>query len=260
MNHNTKAIILAAGRGTRLNKYTSEMPKGMLEVFGKPVLRHQVETYRSFGITDISIVTGYHSEKINVEGVTYFHNPEYATTNMVESLFCAEEKLKGDVIISYADIIFSKNVLMHTLCTKIDIGVLADKNWKDYWVKRYGRFDFDIESFSVNADDQILNLGDVVTNVETIDGRYVGMIKLSENGVDIFKNKYNQYKSTYSGKVWMGGRVFELAYMTDFIQSLINSKITVKPIWINGGWVEFDTNEDYELVIENKSLFSYIFE
>jgi choline kinase len=260
MNRNIKVIILAAGRGTRLNKYTSDMPKGMLEVFGRPILRHQVETYRSLGITDISIVTGYHQEKIDIEGVSYFHNPDYSTTNMVESLFCAEEKLDGDVIISYADIVFSKKVLQCVLSSKMEIGVLADKSWKEYWVKRYGRFDFDIESFSVNSEDAIMNLGDDVDNLDAIDGRYVGMIKLSENGVNTFKQKYTEYKSKYAGRIWMGGRVFELAYMTDFIQSIINSKHTVNPIWINGGWVEFDTNRDYELVVENKLWFGHIFE
>lgn len=260
MEQKTKAIILAAGRGTRLNKYTTEIPKGMLEVFGKPVLLHQIETYRSLGIEDISIVTGYQSERIDIEDITYYHNADYASTNMVESLFCAEEKLQGEVIISYADIIFSKTLLKNTLSNEIDIGVLADKSWKDYWIKRYGRIDFDIESFSVNIKDEIENLGGEVDDINSIDGRYVGMIKLSNKGVDIFKKKYKEFKSNFTGKVWIGGRIFENAYMTDFIQSLINSNYVVNPIWINGGWVEFDTNRDYELVSENKLWFEYIFE
>jgi phosphoenolpyruvate phosphomutase len=255
----TKAIILAAGRGTRLNKYTAELPKGMLNVFNKPILVHQVEMYRALGITDISIVTGYNNQEINIEGVKYYHNPDYTRTNMVESLFCAEKELEGNVIISYADIIFSRKTLEIVLSAEMDIGVLADRDWKNYWLNRYGRYDFDIESFSVNENNQIVSLGDEVNNVETIDGRYVGMIRLSHKGVNIYKSTYARNKSKFSEQVWMGGRIFENAYMTDFIQFIIDCHNVVNPIWISGGWIEFDTNEDYELVVENESLFAYIF-
>ena len=53
-----KAIILAAGRGTRLGKYTENIPKGLLKLSGKTILEMQIECYRNAGITDISIVKG----------------------------------------------------------------------------------------------------------------------------------------------------------------------------------------------------------
>ena len=87
-----KAIILAAGMGTRLGKYTENLPKCMLEFNGKSLIERQVDTLRKAGITDISIVRGYQPEKITISGVRYYHNPDFSNTNMVETLFCAEKE------------------------------------------------------------------------------------------------------------------------------------------------------------------------
>jgi dTDP-glucose pyrophosphorylase len=59
-----KAIILAAGKGTRMRELTNELPKPMLRVQGKPILQHIVEGIVAAGIRDIFIVTGWHAEVI----------------------------------------------------------------------------------------------------------------------------------------------------------------------------------------------------
>ncbi|MDP6460040.1 MAG: sugar phosphate nucleotidyltransferase, partial [Candidatus Hydrothermarchaeota archaeon] len=63
-----KAVILAAGKGTRLEPLTNTMPKCMLPLAGKPILEHIVLAMRGAGITDIVMVVGYRSEDI----MTYF--------------------------------------------------------------------------------------------------------------------------------------------------------------------------------------------
>ena len=65
----------------------------MVKLFGKSLLEWQLETYRSCDITDISVVKGYCSEKINFPNINYYYNKKFETTNMVETLFCAKEKL-----------------------------------------------------------------------------------------------------------------------------------------------------------------------
>jgi len=77
---------LAAGQGTRLKKYTENLPKGMLSFMGKTIIERQIELYRQCGIKDISIIRGFAADKIQYEGVTYYTNEDYANTNMVESL------------------------------------------------------------------------------------------------------------------------------------------------------------------------------
>jgi len=252
-----KAIILAAGRGTRLDKYTGNLPKGMLTVFGKSIIQQQVETYRRNGITDITIVKGYCAEKIEISDTKTYINDLFAVTNMVESLFCAANELDGEIIISYADILFEDRVLKAVIECGNDFGVLVDLDWKEYWKARYGKVDFDTESLSFSDDGSIKQLGVSDPPLNEIDGRYVGMIRLSSNGTKIFSSLYFKARQLFSGKKWLNGRSFENIFMTDFLQELINQNNKVYPILINHGWLEFDTNEDYEIVIkmhENKSL------
>ena len=91
-----KAIILAAGQGTRLKKYTENLPKGMLSFVGKTIIERQIEMFRKCGITDIIVVRGYASEKIQYSDVRYYDNEDYANTNMVESLMAAKEEFDDD--------------------------------------------------------------------------------------------------------------------------------------------------------------------
>lgn len=248
-----KAIILAAGKGTRLNKYTQELPKGMLDVFGKSIIERQVQTYLRNGINDITIVKGYCAEKIQIEGTKAYVNDRYADTNMVESLFCAENEIMGDVIISYSDVLFEDRALRNVIEFKHDIGVLVDSDWKDYWNARYGKVDFDTESLRINSEGLIYELGISDPPLHEIDGRYVGVIRLSSSGSSIFKKVYNDAKNKFFGKPWLNNRLFEKIFMTDFLQELINQNYKVYPVVINRGWLEFDTNEDYEKVLEMNS-------
>ena len=95
-----KAVILAAGQGTRLKRYTENLPKGMLSFLGKTLIERQIELYRACGINDIIIVCGYAKDKISYKGVKYYTNEEYKDTNMVVSLLAAKEEFDDDIIIS----------------------------------------------------------------------------------------------------------------------------------------------------------------
>ena len=95
-----KAVILAAGQGTRLKKYTESLPKGMLMFMGKTILERQIELYRKCGIDRIIVVRGFATDKIGYEGITYYENEDYENTNMVESLMAAKEEFDDDIIVS----------------------------------------------------------------------------------------------------------------------------------------------------------------
>ena len=86
------AIILAAGEGKRLRPLTLTKPKCMVELFGRPLIEQQLSVFRSCGINDITIVTGYKSELINFPNINYIKNKNFGITNMIESLFCAIDK------------------------------------------------------------------------------------------------------------------------------------------------------------------------
>src|SRR5215213_9871963 len=81
----TKAIILAAGQGTRLGALTANCPKCMIELWGRPLLHHQIDALRGCGVEDITIVGGYQVEKLAPQGCRVRVNPDFATTNMVHT-------------------------------------------------------------------------------------------------------------------------------------------------------------------------------
>ena len=84
---NIKAVILAAGQGTRLMPYTKGIPKCMVRVNDHPLIQYQINVLTSLGINDIIIVRGHQGKKINFPNVRYYENNEYKITNMVYSLF-----------------------------------------------------------------------------------------------------------------------------------------------------------------------------
>lgn len=246
-----KAIILAAGQGTRLKKYTENLPKGMLEFDGKTLIERQIETYRACGIEDIIVVRGFASDKIMYEGIKYYQNLDYANTNMVESLMAAKDEFNDDIIVSYSDILFEKEMLCKMINNKDDFSVAVDDNWKVYWQERYGKVDFDTESLSLDAYDNIVELGLESPKLEDIDARYVGLLKFSKLGLQKIVNILNNDYEEYLDKPWkQSGKTIRKAYMTDLIQAVIEAGNSVKAVRFSNGWIEFDTNEDYETAIK----------
>ncbi len=245
-----KAIILAAGQGTRLKKYTENLPKGMLSFMGKTIIERQIETYRSCGITDIIIVTGFAADKVMYEGVRYYHNDRYAETNMVESLMAAKEEFDDDMIVSYSDILFEKQMLEQMMRVDADYACAVDDNWNKYWSLRYGRVDFDTESLSIDTDDNITELGLENPPVDSIDARYIGLLKFSKAGLAFIVKTMEQAYKDFEDKPWQqSGKTVRKAYMTDLLNAIIKSGSKVRAIHFNNGWIEFDTNEDYDKAV-----------
>ena len=242
-----KAVILAAGQGTRLKKYTENIPKGMLSFMGKTIIERQIEMYRKCGIEDIIVVRGFAANKISYKGIRYYMNEDYANTNMVESLMAAKGEFDDDMIVSYSDILFEEKMLKTMMESLADFAVAVDDDWKKYWQKRYGKVDFDTESLSIDADENIVELGLENPKLEDIDARYVGLLKFSKKGLEYIERIVENAYLNFEDKPWQqSGKPVRKAYMTDLLNAVIESGEKVKAIHFCNGWIEFDTNEDYE--------------
>ena len=242
-----KAIILAAGQGTRLKKYTENLPKGMLNFMGETIIERQIKMYRKCGISDIIVVRGFAAEKIQYAGVKYYANKDYENTNMVESLLAAKQEFDDDVIVSYSDILFEERILKGMAESPADFACGVDDNWQVYWQQRYGEVDFDTESLAIDADDNITELGQESPRLEDIDARYIGILKFSKAGLQYIIEIMNEAHQLPADQPWQqSGKVVKKAYMTDLLNAIIESGREVKAVHFRNGWVEFDTNEDYE--------------
>ena len=245
-----KAIILAAGQGTRLKKYTQDLPKGMLDFAGKTLIERQIEMFRAAGILTIIVVRGFAADKITYEGITYYTNEEFATTNMVESLLAAQTEFDDDIIVSYSDILFEKCLLDAMMAEKADFAVAVDDEWKDYWKQRYGKVDFDTESLRIDSQGDIIELGKEAPPLSEIDARYIGLLKFSRGGMEYMSQLVNDAKEKYGNEPWQqSGKPVRQAYMTDLLNAIIEAGKSVKAVRFQHGWIEFDTNEDYENAI-----------
>lgn len=242
-----KAIILAAGQGKRLKKYTENLPKGMLSFMGQTIIERQIAMYKKCGMDKIIVVRGFAADKINYDGITYFTNENYADTNMVESLMAAKTEFDDDIIVSYSDILFEEQMLEKMMESKEDFAVAVDDNWKTYWIKRYGTVDFDTESLSIDEEGNIIELGLENPLLEKIDARYIGLLKFSEGGLREIRKILDIAYRDCADRPWkQSGKTVRKAYMTDLLQALIESGNSVRAERFQNGWLEFDTNEDYE--------------
>ncbi len=102
----------------------------MVDLLGKPLIKHQLDVLNSKGIEDIYVATGYLEEKIKHSQIKgKFYNPQYNKTNMVVSLFSAIEIMNGDdLLITYGDIVYDNCVIDKILNNNSEIGVVVDKS------------------------------------------------------------------------------------------------------------------------------------
>ena len=243
-----------------MGAYSENIPKGMLTVNGKSLLECQIGKLREIGISDIVIVTGYRAEMIRFGGVTYFHNPQFAETNMVETLMCAMEALDTDILISYADILYTSELASMVAGCGYDIGVAVDEAWRDYWMFRYGTTETDLESLNVSGEGKITEIGRPVESSVGLNYRYIGLIRFSALGISRAIELHGRKRSRDEGWI-QSGKPLVRGYMTDLLHELMLSGEDVRPVITRGGWMEFDTIEDYKkaLAMSESGMLSSLF-
>ena len=117
----TRAIVLAASQGVELGELTKDRPKAMVNVAGKPLLWHILQTYRAAGVKDLAVVRGYKKEAVDLPNVKYFDNDAFATTQEASSLAAALEAIQGDIIVSYGDVLLKKYIVQELVETDDDM-------------------------------------------------------------------------------------------------------------------------------------------
>ena len=141
-----KAVILAAGQGTRIREIHGHHPKCLIRVDGWTILDHQLEALRAAGICEVGIVVGYEKEQImrhvgsiyhdGYQRISFLENPAFATTNNMYSLWSAREWVGPDSFMCLnADVIFNQRVLVSALTSTAPISMIVDPEWRDETMK-----------------------------------------------------------------------------------------------------------------------------
>ncbi len=125
------AIVLAASRGKGLEAVTEDKPKVMLPIAGKPLLRWLVDGFKKEGVNDITVVGGYRADAIDTAGVKLVVNERHAETGELASLACALERVKGDTIVSYGDLLFRSYIVRDLAESDAEFTVVVDSSLTD---------------------------------------------------------------------------------------------------------------------------------
>ena len=241
-----KAIIVAAGQGSRLGVLTKDIPKTLLKIKGKMILVYILESLWSCDINDIVIVRGYEKWKLNLPIVKYCDNDNYCENNILESLFYAEKHMKDGFIFSYSDIIYSKEIVQKLLDSPYDISLVVDTEWRDRYKNRDNHPTDQAEL--VYADNIISGKITKISkffNPETAFGEFIGLAKFSKKGAEIIIRNYHHSLNWYKGR-FQDAVSIRMAYLTDMIQELILRGYPIHIVDIRKGWVEIDTLQDLE--------------
>jgi L-glutamine-phosphate cytidylyltransferase len=113
-----KAIILAAGTGSRLGSKARGRPKALLDIGGQTLIQHQLEALSAEGVGPVVVVVGHAAEQVRAlldESVEYVTNPRPSETNSLYSLWLAREWLAGDVLLLNSDVLFHPQILKDLL-------------------------------------------------------------------------------------------------------------------------------------------------
>lgn len=239
-----KAIILAAGRGRRMKNLTDDRPKCLVELHGKPLLEWQLTALRAAGLDEIAIVTGYKRELLSGWQLIEFHNPRWVETNMVSSLACAQEWLQAEAcLVSYSDIVYEASAVKSLLASRAGLAITFDPHWLEIWGKRFSNPLVDAETFRLNPDRTLAEIGNKPTSLEEVQGQYMGLLRFTPEGWGEVLRIRSQLSSSEC----------DLMHMTGTLQRVIEAgRIAIEAISCEAPWGEIDSAEDLMVYEEQR--------
>jgi len=237
------AIIIAAGSGKRISKEVKNIPKSMVKVNGKSIIEYQLKVLKQAGIDQIYVITGPYSDKFDLKNVKYVKDQNYENHDILGSLMEAKKFLKNDVLVLYSDIIFESKIIQQILDSKENISIAIDMNWEKMYENRTEHPMLEAENIQLDKMKKLVKIKKNIQNKTNDVGEFLGIIKFTSNGSELFVKKYEELIKTNKGTFQQASSISK-AYITDMIQELIDSKIDIKPIFISGKWCEIDTIQD----------------
>jgi choline kinase len=231
-----KAIILAAGKGSRLYPVTLNKPKGLLKIGNETILDRLIRQFRDLGINDILLVVGFKKEIFKDhfgDEVRYREYGNFDNTNNLHTLWSINDELNNDVIISFADLVLHDEVIYKLIQSPGEIVMAVDTSQV---LKNTMRVEVD--------NDRLLSIK--TTTIKNSSGNFIGLAKFNSKGC----------KRLLSGmKKIINGNYDD--YYTLAIDNMSRSGKMVNYCDINGIlWREIDTKYEYDEVLKISHLFN----
>lgn len=234
-----RAIILSAGRGSRLLPLTAARPKCLLKVAGGlSVIRHQLGALSRAGVEDVTVITGFLPQAVEEDvarhggpmRVETLFNPFYQIADNLASCWMARERMDRDFLLINGDTLFEDALLDEVLSAPpVAVSVTVDKK---------PAYDEDDMKVTLRGT-QLVGIGKTLGHAET-DAESIGMLRFMGDGPGVFAGQLEAMMRTPEGV---------RSWFLKAIDGLAKSGITVETCSIEGrAWSELDTPEDYEAV------------
>jgi choline kinase len=230
-----RGIILAAGKGSRLNGTIGDKPKCLLRVGGKTLVERQIEALKSVGITDIVVVVGCQADSVRRHcgaRITYIENSRFAQTNSLYSLWLARPLLYDGFIVMNCDVLFHPQMLSDLVTSRHEDALLIAYQ------------DDDAEPFGDEEMKIKVRRGRVAEIAKTLspdeaDGENVGVVKFGRDGARLLTTLLDR-------RVSAGG-------LRDWAPKAFGEFAQLRPLHVIGTrafpWTEIDFPEDYERAV-----------
>ncbi|MDF9824697.1 choline kinase [Breznakia sp. PF5-3] len=226
-----KAILMAAGMGTRISSETNK-PKSLLPLKNESLIMHTVKLLQKNNI-DVYIILGYKGytlrEELKDMNITFFENPFYEVTNSIASLWFARDLLDGeDILLANADVFYTQEILDELVKQQDEVTMLADSSRikeGDYFFKCEGN--------------RLIDYGKELKEKDR-SCEYVGIAKISKTFLPTFKKQLEELVTTGQYNFWWENTLYSMKDEVDIIVKDINGYF----------WGEVDTKEDYRRILD----------
>ena len=225
-----RAVLLAAGRGTRLENYAGGVPKCLIDVGGRPLIVHTVEALLRHGVQEIAVVVGYLADwvikQLEAYPVSYFHNPFYDRTNSIASLWFAREFLQDEeIVVMNADVYLEEEALPVVLGEQMSPVLFADRRRRMVGDYKLGY-----------AHQRLLKHGKGLSPEESC-GEYIGIAKIGPDFLPFFRERLHRLIERQEHDLWW----------ENVLYSFIGEKeIYVRELPEQYFWTEVDVWTDYQ--------------
>lgn len=224
-----KALILAAGFGSRLAPITDEVPKSLVPVNGKPILFKQIDNLYENGITDITVISGYKANVMkkaiekNYPEIKIIESVDYASTNNMYSAYLGIRDIGfGDLLMMNADVFYDASVITALLACPYNNAIVTD-------IGTYNEESMKV----VEKDGRLIQISKAISKEQAL-GSSIDVYKFDFNGIKALYEKAKEYiEDKKELKLWS-----EVA-LNDILAS-----IEFKACPLVGRWFEIDNFDD----------------
>ncbi len=205
-------------------------------MLGRPLLSWILDAVRAAGLPEPILVTGYRAEAFEQFGLETVHNPDWNKENMVGSLLKARLHLCSErTIISYTDILYSAADLRRLSSASGQVTIAYDPQWHNLWSRRFDDPLLDAETFDIDDDNRVIEIGGRPTTSAQVKGQYIGLTALSDTG----------WRKIEAVLGTLGAETIAALDMTSLLQRCIHQHgVVVHGMPIRSGWCEVDVPSD----------------